>query len=401
VTKPRTLVVALCTALVLTMTGFMPVAAVLPEIFADWRITEAEAGWLNGVFFGGYAAGVPLLLPLTDRMDSRRVMLFAFALSAIGGFGFAFFADGLWSGMAFRVLAGIGLAGIHFPGLKLIADRLEGTARDRGSAVYISMFSIGGAVSFIGAGVIVEFLHWKAVFTVSGICAVLALLLTAIVVPARSVIAPKDIGLLPDFRPVFRNGPAMRYVIAYFGHVWEVFAMRGWSVALLTFSAAQIGNEVFTGWNMAILSGAVSMLMMPTSVGVAELASRFGRVRTVCFASAVTVLLVVLLVLFKTGPFLLIVVFIGAYLMAGFGDTATLANGIVGAAEDRYRGITLAAYALSGFLGGMVGPVVFGIVLDFAGGRDSGTAWSWAFGSLLLGTLVVVLPLTLRRRKTA
>ena len=49
----------------------------------------------------------------------------------------------------------------------------------------------------------------------------------------------------------------------------------------------------------------------------------------------------------------------------------------------------------------MVGPVVFGIVLDFAGGRDSGTAWSWAFGSLLLGTLVVVLPLTLRRRKTA
>jgi MFS family permease len=145
----------------------------------------------------------------------------------------------------------------------------------------------------------------------------------------------------------------------------------------------------------------VSMLMMPTSVGVAELAARFGRVRTICFASAVTVLLVVLLVLFKTGPFLLIVAFIGAYLMAGFGDTATLANGIVGAAEDRYRGITLAVYALSGFLGGMVGPVVFGIVLDFSGGRDSGTAWSWAFGSLVIGTLVVVLPLTQRRRKPA
>ncbi len=400
-TKPGTLVVALCTALVLTMTGFMPVAAVLPEIFADWRITEAEAGWLNGVFFGGYAAGVPLLLPLTDRMDSRRVMLFAFVLSAVGGFGFAFFADGLWSGMVFRVLAGIGLAGIHFPGLKLIADRLEGAARERGSAVYISMFSVGGAVSFIGAGVVVEFLHWKAVFTVSGVCAVIAFVLTAVIVPARAVTAPKDTGLLPDFRPVFRNGPAMRYVIAYCGHVWEVFAMRGWSVALLTFSAAQIGNEAFAGWNMAILSGAVSMLMMPTSVGVAEIAARFGRVRTICFASAVTGLLVVSLALLKTGPFLLVVVFIAAYLMAGFGDTATMANGIVGAAEDRYRGITLAAYALSGFIGGMVGPVVFGFVLDVAGGRAEATAWSWAFGSLLLGTLVVVLPLTVRRRKFA
>lgn len=400
-TKPGTLVVALCTALVLTMTGFMPVAAVLPEIFADWQITEAEAGWLNGVFFGGYAAGVPLLLPLTDRMDSRRVMLFAFALGAVGGFGFAFLADGLWSGTAFRVLAGIGLAGIHFPGLKLIADRLDGVARERGSAVYISMFSVGGAVSFIGAGAIVEYFHWQAVFTVSGICAVLAFLLIAVVVPPRTVAAPRDIGLLPDFRPVFRNGPAMRYVVAYFGHVWEVFAMRGWSVALLTFSAAQTGNEAFTGWNMAILSGAVSILMMPTSVGVAEIAARFGRVRTICFASAITVLLVVLLAWFKTGPFLLIVVFIAAYLMAGFGDTATMANGIVRAAEDRYRGVTLAAYALSGFIGGMVGPLVFGIVLDVAGGRDDPAAWSWAFGSLLLGTIVVVLPLTLRRRKAA
>jgi MFS family permease len=66
---PATLIWTLCVALVLVMMGFMPVAAVLPGIFADWGITEAQAGWLNGVYFGGYALGVPVLLPLTDRLE--------------------------------------------------------------------------------------------------------------------------------------------------------------------------------------------------------------------------------------------------------------------------------------------------------------------------------------------
>ena len=397
-TSPTGLVVTLCTALVLTMTGFMPVAAVLPAIFADWQLTEAQAGWLNGVYFGAYAAGVPFLLPLTDRTDPRRVLLFAFALSAAGGFGFAFLADGLWSGMFFRVLAGIGLAGVHFPALKLIADRLYGTAQQRGSAVYISMFSVGGALSFVSAGAIEAVLPWKWVFTVSGAAAVSAFLLTLIFVSAdRSPIVRTKSALL-DFRPVLRNVAAMRYVVAYFGHVWEVFAMRGWSVALLVFSAAQAGNQAFAGWNMAILSGVASLMMMPTSVGVAELARRYGPVPVITGATVVTVALVVVLVAAKTGPFLIVVLLIAVYLMAGFGDTATMASGIVGAAEPQYRGATLAVYALTGFAGGMAGPVVFGAVLDWTGGRDDPNAWSWAFASLAIGAVITAAALHLRRR---
>ncbi len=396
----RGLVLVLSTALVLTMTGFMPVAAVLPAIFADWGLTETEAGWLNGVFFGGYAAGVPLLLPLTDRMDARRVIAGALVLSALGGFGFAFFADGLYSGIVFRIAAGIGLAGIHFPGMKLITDRLNGPAQQRGSAVYISMFSIGGAMSFISAGVVESLLPWKWVFTVSGICAATACLLVCVLIPAdRRARTRPDTALL-DFRPVLRNGPAMRYVVAFFGHVWEVFAFRGWSVALLVFSASLPGNEQYSGWNMAILSGATSFLMMPASVGVAELSNRFGRVRVVTLLTAATTGVALLLVLNNTGPFPLVVALMVLYFMAAFGDTASLAGGIVAASVPEYRGATLAVYALSGFLGGMAGPVSFGIVLDLAGGRASPEAWTVAFCSLVIGAGITAAALHVRRRKS-
>jgi MFS family permease len=395
---PATLIWTLCVALVLVMMGFMPVAAVLPGIFADWGITETEAGWLNGVYFGGYALGVPVLLPLTDRIDARRVILGATMLCAIGGFGFALWADGLWSGIFFRVIAGIGLAGFHFPGLKLIADRLEGSVQRRGSATYVSMFSLGGAVSFLGAGVIETFLHWKWVFTISGWTAVAAFLLMLAVVPSAERRVPLQGTAFLDLGAVLRNRAAMRYVAAYFGHVWEVFAMRGWSVAVLAFSASLPGNEGYGALNFAIVSGAISLLMMPTSVGMAELAARFGRVQVITASAVMTTALALLLAAFNAGPFLVVVVLIALYFMAGFGDTATLAGGLVEAAEGTHRGATLAVYALVGFVAGMIGPVVFGIVLDWAGGRGDPDAWSWAFGSLILAAAITAAALRFGRK---
>lgn len=395
---PATLITTLCVALVLVMIGFMPVAAVLPSIFADWDISEAEAGWLNGVYFGGYALGVPVLLPLTDRMDARRVLLGATVLAAIGGFGFALLADGLWAGILFRVIAGIGLAGFHFPALKLIADRLEGSAQRRGSATYISMFSIGGSMSFLGAGAIEIFLPWKWVFAISGWAAVAAFLLILVIVPPVRRAPAARSGAFLDVGAVWRNPAARRIIAAYFGHVWEVFAMRGWSVALLGYSASRPGNEAFSGWNFAIVSGAISLLMMPTSIGLAELAGRFGRARVVAAATVATAGLALLLAACSAGPFLVVVLLVGLYLMAGFGDTATLAGGIVEASDAATRGAALAVYALVGFVAGMIGPVVFGIVLDRAGGRGDPAAWSWALASLLLAAAIVAVAMHAGRR---
>jgi len=51
-----------------------------------------------------------------------------------------------------------------------------------------------------------------------------------------------------------------------------------------------------------------------------------------------------------------------------------------------------------GFVAGMIGPVVFGIVLDWAGGRGDPDAWSWAFGSLILAAAITAGALHIGRR---
>ena len=388
--SPRRLVLTLSVALVLCMTGFMPVPAVLPQLFAAWGMSETAAGWLNGSYFGGYAAGVPLLLTLTDRIDPRRVLLGSLLLCAIAGFGFAWFADGVWTGTCFRVLAGIGFAGVHFPGVKLISDRLEGVAQSRGAAFYISTFSIGSGVSFLSAGLISQYVHWTWAFVATGAGALIGFLMILFMVPAAPRQGPASTGgYMLDLRPVLANRAARRFILAYFGHIWEVFAYRSWSVAFLAFSVSLPWNAGFSGWNLAVLSALMSFAAPPGSMLVAELSRRYHRTNVIAAAALLSVAVGLLLAFAGTAPFVIVYCLMVLYSMTCFSDTASLANGLLAVADAQYRGATLAVYALIGFSAGLLGPFTVGAVMQLAGGRTEPMAWTWAYVTFAAGSLLV------------
>ncbi len=127
----RRILFALCAAEVLGMTNYAGFAALLPQFVELWGLSNAEAGWISGIYFGGYTLVVPVLVSLTDRIDPRRIYLFAMALTAASCFGYALFADGFWTALVFRAAAGIGLAGTYMPGLKALSDRTADRARAR------------------------------------------------------------------------------------------------------------------------------------------------------------------------------------------------------------------------------------------------------------------------------
>src|SRR3954471_18334962 len=119
-------VAAIVAAQVLTQIGAFTLPALLPDYLARWHLSETEAGLLVGIFFAAYVVVVPVLVALTDRVPARHVYLVGTSLTALAHLGFALVADGFWSGMVFRAIAGIGWAGAYMPGLKAIADPLTG-----------------------------------------------------------------------------------------------------------------------------------------------------------------------------------------------------------------------------------------------------------------------------------
>ena len=136
---------AIVAAQMLAQIGAFALPALLPGYIARWDLSKTEAGWLVGIFFAAYVVMVPILVALTDRVPARRVYMLGTGLTALAHLGFALFADGFWSGLVFRILAGIGWAGTYMPGLKAIADPLEGVAQSRAVSWHAAGVGISGA----------------------------------------------------------------------------------------------------------------------------------------------------------------------------------------------------------------------------------------------------------------
>src|SRR5258708_22011651 len=146
--SPGALVAVLCITSVLGMLGFSSFPALLPEFQRDWGLSNTEAGWISGIFYAGYVVAVPLLVGSTDRVDPRRIYLLSFLISAAAALGYALLADGFWSALSFRALAGVGLAGGYMPGLKLLTDRVGGARPSLYVALHTPRVSPGPPLSF-------------------------------------------------------------------------------------------------------------------------------------------------------------------------------------------------------------------------------------------------------------
>ena len=239
---PR-LVAIVCGAQVLAQIGAYFWPALLPSMIPLWGLTNSEAGWITGIFYAAYLVSVPVLVTLTDRVDAKRVYLFGVACTIVGHVAFGLYADGFWSALATRALAGMGWAGTYMTGLKLLADRVDAKLMSRAVSGHAAGVGVSGALSFWCASLLADAYGWQTAFVVAGLSAALAWVFVAAAVPWRAKSAEKPASAIPlfDFRPVFRNRSAMAYSIGYCIHTLEMNALRGWGVAFLGFVAAGVG----------------------------------------------------------------------------------------------------------------------------------------------------------------
>lgn len=376
------------------MVGVFSFPALLPTFAAEWSLSNTEAGWISGVVFAGYTVAVPILTTLTDRIDAKRVYVAGALVAALSGLGFALAAGGFWSALAWRALAGIGLAGTYMPGLKALVDRVSGPHQARWISFYTASFSLGTSGSFLVTGWAAGMFGWRMAFAVAGAAALLAaLLVLAMLVPSRPQ-APAVKSHPFDFAPVLRNRAAMGYVLGYATHVWELFGARSWMVAFLAWVLASQPGAA--GPSPTAIATVSALLAMVASIGGADLAVRFDRRRVCALAMLSSAALAAVLGFCGGLPYGVVAGLMLLYSMLIQIDSAALTTGAVLAAEPERRGATIAIHSLLGFGAGFVGPLAFGMVLDMTGGGTTPLAWGLAFASL--GLVAGLGPLALRLR---
>lgn len=374
-------------AQVLVQIGAFTLPALLPEYIARWDLSKTEAGWLIGIFFAAYVVTVPVLVALTDRVPTRGVYMVGAGMTALSHFGFAFLAEGFWSGMVLRAMAGIGWAGAYMPGLRAIADRLEGNAQSRAVSLHAAGVGLSGAGSFLVSGAIDSVAGPTAAFLFGGVAACLSFVLAIVVMPARRSPHAKqaDPRALLDFRPVFRNRRAVAWIAGYTVHTWELAALRAWGVTFLTVAAAQMNPPA---WLPAptVLFTTAGLVGIVVSISGNESAQRWGRMRIVTLAMSSAAVLSLTAGWTIAASALLATVLVIVWTATIYLDSSALTAGTVGAADPALRGATMGLHSMCGYTGGFLGPLGVGLALDF-GGDNIALGWGLGFGHLAVITL--------------
>ena len=378
------LVGTMCLAQVLGMTGYNLWPALISDFILRWDLTSGAAGWIGSIFYVGYLAAIWPLSNLTDRIDPKKIYSYSMVLTIVSTLGFALTTEGFWTAMFWRCLQGIGLAGTYMPGLKILTDIVSKSAQSRTVAWYTSFFYVGAALSLSYGINLNEFLDWREVFLFAAIGPLIALIFVWLMIPSVKIkIEGKSNWGLFDLRSILANRKVIGFTLAYSAHTAELMGFYTWIVAFLTFSQAGINSGNLTCFlAIGTIASTVTLLAVPASIFGNEAARRFGRLkflRTVMFSSAV---FATMLGFSTTLPYplvLLIIVIYGVFVAA---DSAVITAGVVEVADPAYRGKVMAFYSLIGFLGGSIGPVTFGYMLDIGGGETAALGWRLGFFSL-------------------
>jgi len=376
------LIALACGAEVLSVLGVFAFPSIQVQLAGRWALDALELGWINGLYYAVYGLGVILLSSRTDRVDARAVFLLGAAINATANVGFALLASGFWSALALRAAAGLGLAGTFIPALRMLLDRLPMGYRARGLSWYTSSFALSTSLSFFYAGVVADTLGWRWVFAGAGALGLLAgaLVWRGIEPLERPPHEGDQPSVLGGILRVLARRQARLNILAYAGHMWELFALRTWLVSLLWFAA---GGPLARGLGPTVVAALANLLAMGFNLGTTEAAHRFPRRRVMLVAMAAGGTVAVLLAFAVPASYRIIALGAALYVALAQSDSALLYTATVESVPAGEQGSALAAHSVVGFSAAFAGSLAVGAVLDLAGGPAS--AWAWSLALLTMG----------------
>ncbi|MEN9853396.1 MAG: hypothetical protein RL162_688 [Pseudomonadota bacterium] len=377
--------------------GFAAYAVTLTTLQNEWGLSNFESGLIASSFFVGYVLLVPFATALTDQMDARRIYLFGSTLAISGLLGMGFLANDFYSACLCMAINGAGLAATYMPGLKILSDRLTQGEITRHISFYTAFFGVGTGLSYVVSGWVLNLGDWHHVYRWLALGPTISLLIVYFCVRPmhdahwhdRIVINWRDIFPVAKWQQVLQDRNASGFILGYTFHSLELFASRSWLVAFFILSTQLSGEQFFLA--ATTLAGVINFFGVPASILGNELALKIGRQKWICIVMITSAIFGVTLA-YSMGhaSWLILALAIGhaIFIMA---DSATLTAGLVTSADPKIKGAAMGLHSLMGFGGGLLGPAIFGFVLDLSGSQTDRISWIWAYASIVIwGVLFVI-----------
>lgn len=261
-------------AMILTMGPWLAASASSSSMQRDLGLSLGDAGWLTMMVQFGFVAGT-LGLATTGAADvfrAPRLMAVGAGLAAISTAALALSVS-VPALMALRFVAGVGLAFVYPPGMKLAASWFR-ARRGVALGAIVGSLVVGKAIPYLLAA-LTDRWRAQALLLAAMTAAGAALALAAREGPYLAAAARLDPRAI---REVLGQRETRLATLGYLGHMWELYAMWAWFGAFAVAAAAASGaaGAVLHGSLaafVAIAAGAVG------AIAAGQWADRYGRAR--------------------------------------------------------------------------------------------------------------------------
>jgi MFS family permease len=360
----------LALALVLAMSTWFSATAVVPQLRAEWNLSDNGAAWLTIAVQLGFVAGALLssLLSIADVLPARLVILGG-ALGAAAANALVAVADGPRAAIPLRAATGFFLAGVYPPALKLMATWFR-NGRGLALGTLVGALTVGSAAPHFVNGV--GGLDWTLVVLATSALTAVGGVVAAAFVPegpypfTRASFDPRQVGR------VLRNRAVRLASLGYFGHMWELYAMWAW---FLVFFRDGHGAD---GTDAAYAAFAVIGIGGLGCVAAGALADRVGRAETAAGAMVVSGACAVAIGLLVEAPTWVVLALSLLWGFAVVADSALFSTLVTEHADQAYVGTALALQLAIGFTLTVATIWLVPVLED-------GVGWRWTFAFLAPG----------------
>lgn len=394
--RPRALdgwLLALCLSRTFSTFVFMTYAASLPVLRLAWGMSATAAGSISTGFQLGYAVSLVFFSSLADRVGARRVFVWSGWLSGVVALAFALYARSYLSGLLLYTALALSLGGLYTTAIMLIADRYPPERRGSAVGMLIASSSLGYALSLVVSGLALPLGGYPLSFLMTSLGPALGAVIGWLALRSTpDVVHPRASGVRFG-SAVLRNRPAMRLILGYTFHSWELLGMWAWAPAFLAAAFALSGSGSVRAVELgAYVSASFHLMGLVASSTMGPLSDRLGR-RIVLVALAAISSVCSFAFGWLIGWPMPVILAVGAvYGFAALGDSPVLSTALTEAVSAPYRGDALALRSFLGFGAGAIAPLAFGAVLDATNVRGAApTAWGWAFVTLGIGGSLAML----------
>ncbi|MEH7014130.1 MFS transporter [Neobacillus niacini] len=376
----------------LTMLIWFNYSAILPLVKEEWVLTSSQAGIILSSFQFGYVISVFLFGYMSDRINPKYIFIFSALIAGTSGLLFGIYANGFWSGLIFRIIAGIGLGGIYVPGLKYLSGIYPPETRGKTFGIYVGALVVGSGSSLLFSSPLISFFGWREVVVVTSIGAFLAAFMMLFYRVNPKMPESPPVMSLKLFKSLFSNKKLVAMNLAYAGHMWELYAFWGWVGPFMVYTAFTHGYSADEAQQIGNLWAGLFIVIgaLGTWVG-GELSDHIGRVKALKPLLLIGLFCSLIFGWISSLPFVIVIIIGLIYGITVVGDSPIYSVAISELSSANTLGLALGMQQVLGYSITIISPSVFGFILSTIPNKT--IAWGIAFGILSLGALASLLVL--------